>query len=212
MGTAPRCLAGVVGLALAGLGVWGAFEAKNDAAIAAVVTAGAVLILVSVIGGLERLKFGDMEAVFASSVGGDDELTQHLARKALAQADPDAAHYRAEALAVVLESAQELGLLARPVEGIAGIDALVFGSRIGVDIRTGTHFDLARVAETYNVSLDPRMPLVDAAVMVVRCAPESRAMRSLGSLQLPGSFQAVPWRPGDSSERIKAALDKARES
>jgi hypothetical protein len=211
MGIGLRALAGSVGAALIGLGVWGVFHAKQDAATAALVTAGVVLFLVALIGGLERLKLGELEAVFAAQSGrGDDELTLDLARRVLDEADPDAARYRRAAMAAVLEAAKDLGLPATPVQSIEGINALVAGSVIGVDIRTGTHFDLSRVARTYRVLLDRQIPVLDAVVTVVRCSPNSTAIRSLHSLQLPGPLLPVAWRSGDSVKPIMTALINAR--
>src|SRR4051794_18601295 len=142
MPSSVRVFAGLLGLALLALGTWGVFHGKLDAATTALIVAGTVVTLVALIGKLERLKWGEVEAVFASpAAAGDDELLRHVAQKVIDDANPESAQYRRQALSAVVEAAEELGMPVRVIQGIAGVDAVVGGSVIGVDIRSGTGFD-----------------------------------------------------------------------
>lgn len=139
---------------------------------------------------------GDIEAEFATNAArGDDEAADRWARRTLEgfldQTAPDAVRYRREATACVLSAAKALGLAARPTQTVAGLNVLVAGSVIGVDIRTGTHFELLSVTERYTSLLDIRLALVDAILTIVRWAPDSTAIHELRSLQLPGRNHAV---------------------
>jgi hypothetical protein len=204
-----RIFAGLLGVALLALGTWGAFHGKLDAATTALIVAGTVVTLVAVIGKLERLKWGDVEAVFASpAAAGDDELQRQVARKVFNDANPESARYRRLALRAVVEAAEELHMPVRIIDGVAGIDAVVAGSVIGVDIRAGIGFDPRLVSKTYEVLLDRRIPVLDGIVTVVRCSTPSEATSELGKLALGGPVVPVAWQPGDSIEPIQAALKR----
>jgi hypothetical protein len=205
-----RALVAVAGIILIGIGVYATFQAEQDAASATTVGGGIVLLLIAAVGGLLKLKFGDLEAVFAESGEGDDELAGDLLKLLFKQGNPDAEQYRQQAIAAVQQAATAMGTKAKPVAGVTGLDAVVEGSLIGVDVRAGPSFVLDRVYATYAVLLDPQLPVVDGLVTVVRADPDNRSVRALGTLtaSLGGPIEAVAWRPGDSHEPIRQALDR----
>lgn len=206
-----RSLLVLVGAALAGLGVWAVFVTDQEAGTATLIAGGLVLIVVGAMGSLLKVKFGDLEFLFAESGAGNDEAAQDALRLYLSQSNPDDAHYLEALLRALHEAAAAVGTQVRSISGIPGVNAVVAGSRIGVDVRPGTAFKVDRVQTIHKSLLDPTLPVFDALLTIVRADDGDDAVRSLRSMRFSRPHVVVGWREGASIEVLERAITEIRD-
>jgi hypothetical protein len=193
-------------------GVWAVFSTDQEAGTATLVAGGLTLIIVAAVGGMHSLKWGSLEAVFSEASGGNDETALDALQILFAASNPSAASYIESVQRALQQAVANLGGAIRAVDGVPGVNAIVSGSRIGVDIRPATAFSISRVHSTYRSLLDPVLPLVDGLLTVVRADDGDQAVASLTALKMDMPHVVVAWREGASVERLEQALAKIREA
>ena len=113
-----------------------------------------------------------------------------------------------EVVASVLPADAKLGEQEAALSGIEAFIEFPEGTRIGIDIRAGTHFDLRAVAERISAALTYARPGLAGLIVVIRAEPDSRRAGQLrtaiGKVQAP--VTVVTWNPGEREDVIRDAI------
>ncbi|MEJ7791959.1 MAG: hypothetical protein WKF65_08320 [Gaiellaceae bacterium] len=94
---------------------------------------------------------------------------------------------------------------------LSGVDAsIVFpeGTRIGVEVRAGTRFELRAVADRISASLTFARPELAGLLVIVRAGPDDVRAEELRTLtkKVQAPVEVVAWAPGDAPDVIRDVI------
>lgn len=214
----------ISGLVLCAAGGVSVFLEENGLGSAALMAAGAVLLVAAaILPRIARISYRGASVDLLQEAArrrseGDDEGADELERvvvEASSREITTAAGVPAYAAAVLgaLRTVTGDGDIALPVHpGAALVDAIFdwAGCRIGVDIRAGTRFSLERVAYTYQQALANEVLGLRALLMVVNLPRRDLTVgliqeRLLAALGQQARMRVIGWQIGDPTTELEAA-------
>jgi hypothetical protein len=123
----------------------------------------------------------------------------------------DAYAYQRRVLEVVVSILPPDAELQEREASLSGVDAFIEfpeGTRIGIEVRAGTRFNLRAVADRMSAALGYARPHLAGLIAIVRAAPDDRRAEQLraltGKLQAP--VAVVAWEVGDPDDAIREAI------
>jgi hypothetical protein len=95
-----------------------------------------------------------------------------------------------------------------PLSGVDAFIELPEGTRIGIEVRAGTRFNLRAVADRMSAALAYARPQLAGLIVIVRAAPDDRRADQLQTLtdKLQAPVTVVAWDVGDPDDRIRHAI------
>jgi hypothetical protein len=140
----------------------------------------------------------------------------HAAQMGLAPADTravvaDAYDYQRRVLEVVVSVLPPDAELREREAPLSGVDAVIEfpeGTRIGLEVRAGTRFDLRTVADRISAALGYARPQLAGLIVIVRATPDDRKAEQLQRLteKLQAPVAVLAWEAGDPDDAIRDAI------
>lgn len=224
-----RWVTAATGLLLLAAGATGVYLDHDGFGTVAVVSAGAVLYVASLV--IDRLKsatwkgtkveFYVDQARRLREVGDEESAQDYLdaavdSMKDQPGVDPES--YEKRVLALIQHVSPSDTQVALPARGRGWVDAILRGpgALVGLEVRAGTNFNISRVTFRFLEALRDEVLGLNSILVVVPLEPgdfeseviESHMLSELKRLgwRKAGSLRVVGWRPGDPSDHLVGAL------
>lgn len=161
----------------------------------------------AIVSSLVRHPLATQADVVAVRVGGRAGVAPPDTRTAAA----DAYAYQRQVLDVVVSVIPPDAELQEREAPLSGVDAYIEfpeGTRIGIEVRAGTKFNLRTVADRMSAALAYARPQLAGLIVIVRAAPDDRRADQLQTLtdKLQAPVTVVAWDVGDPDDTIRHAI------